>query len=219
MDHVLKIRVLLAEDHQTIREGLRLIINGQPDMEVVGEADDGAVAVARAQELVPDIVIMDVSMPNLNGLQATARLKACCPEVKVLTLTRHSDGGYLQELLRAGVSGYVLKQSQSSELLAGIRAVAAGGKYLDPSVAGKAMREWERRPRATHEQAATLSPREEEVVRLIAWGFSNKEIAGRLELSVKTVETHKANAMQKLGMRSRIDVVRFAIIKGWLSNT
>ena len=219
MDHVTKIRVLLAEDHQTIREGLRLIINGQPDMEVVGEADDGAVAVARAQELLPDVVIMDVSMPNLNGLQATARLKACCPQVKVLTLTRHSDGGYLQELLRAGVSGYVLKQSQSSELLAGIRAIAAGGKYPGSVSRREGHARVGAAARATHEQSATLSPREEEVVRLIAWGFSNKEIAGRLELSVKTVETHKANAMQKLGMRSRIDVVRFAIIKGWLSDT
>jgi DNA-binding NarL/FixJ family response regulator len=215
-----KIRIVLADDHQTIREGLKLLINGQADMEVVGEADDGVAAVQRAQETLPDVVVMDVSMPSLNGLQATSRLKACCPQVQVLALTRHSDDGYLQELLRAGVSGYVLKQSHSSELLGGIRAVATGGKYLDPAIAGKALRRLHRPSRvlSNARQAAILSPREEEVVRFIAWGYSNKEIAERLDLSVKTVETHKANAMEKLGMRSRIDVVRFAIMKGWLTD-
>nr|MDQ3744207.1 response regulator transcription factor [Acidobacteriota bacterium] len=132
-----KLRILLAEDHETVREGLRLIVNAQSDMEVVGEAGDGRAAVARAQELLPDIVLMDVSMPQLNGLKATEKLKALCPQVKVLTLTRHTDYGYLQQLLRAGASGYVLKQSSAAELLHAIRAVAAGGKYLDPAVAGK----------------------------------------------------------------------------------
>lgn len=214
-----KIRILLADDHQTIREGLKLIIDAQPDMEVVGEAGDGIAAVSRAEEIRPDVVIMDVSMPNLNGLEATARMRSTCPEVKVLALTRHSEGGYVQALVRAGVSGYVLKQSRSSELLAGIRAVAAGDTYLDPSIAGKAVRDSGKSRRPSSAPAGTLTAREEEVVRLIALGFSNKEIATRLELSVKTVETHKSNAFEKLGMRSRIDVVRFAIIKGWLTNT
>ncbi|HEV7844361.1 MAG TPA: response regulator transcription factor, partial [Pyrinomonadaceae bacterium] len=123
-----KLRILLAEDHETVREGLRMIINAQADMEVIGEASDGREAVARASELLPDIVVMDVSMPHLNGLKATEKLKAICPQVKVLTLTRHTDDGYLQQLVRAGASGYVLKQSPPAELLHAIRAVAGGGK-------------------------------------------------------------------------------------------
>ena len=212
-----KIRVLLAEDHETIREGLRLIINAQPDMEVVGEARNGEVAVSAARELRPDVVVMDVSMPNMTGLTATERLAECCPDVKVLTLTRHGDEPYVQQLLRAGAAGYVLKQSQSSELLNGIRAVAAGQKYLDPAVTAKVVREYARKPLPASSAPVALSGREEEVVRLVAWGYSNKEIAARLELSVKTVETHKSNAMSKLGLRNRTEVVRYALVRGWLS--
>ncbi|MDT5293816.1 MAG: hypothetical protein QOJ76_696 [Acidobacteriota bacterium] len=215
-----KLRILLAEDHETVREGLRMIVNAQPDMEVVGEAGDGREAVARAQELLPDIIVMDVSMPHLNGLKATERLKEVCPQVKVLTLTRHMDDGYLQQLLRAGVSGYVLKQSPPAELLHAIRAVAAGGKYLDPAVTGKVMGSYTGRTANLRGDAqASLSDREAEVLRLIAWGYSNKEIAARLGVSVKTVEAHKANAMRKLGMQSRIDIVRFALLQGWLQDT
>jgi DNA-binding NarL/FixJ family response regulator len=215
-----KLRILLAEDHETVREGLRMIVNAQPDMEVVGEAGDGREAVARAQELLPDIVVMDVSMPHLNGLKATERLKEVCPQVKVLTLTRHMDDGYLQQLLRAGVSGYVLKQSPPAELLHAIRAVAAGGKYLDPAVTGKVMGSYTGRTANLRGDAqASLSDREAEVLRLIAWGYSNKEIAARLGVSVKTVEAHKANAMRKLDMQSRIDIVRFALLQGWLQDT
>ena len=217
-----KLRILLAEDHETVREGLRLIVNAQSDMEVVGEAGDGRTAVARAVELLPDIFLMDVSMPQLNGLKATEKLKALCPQVKVLTLTRHTDYGYLQQLLRAGASGYVLKQSSAAELLQAIRAVAAGGKYLDPSVAGKVIGDYAGTRSASQREALggrELSEREAEVLRLIAWGHSNKEIAARLSLSVKTVEAHKANAMRRLGMTSRIDIVRFALLQGWLQDT
>ncbi len=215
-----KLRILLAEDHQTVREGLKLIVNGQPDMEVVGEAEDGRAAIARAEQFLPDIVLMDVSMPHLNGLKATEKLKQCCPEVKVLALTRHKDDGYLQQLLRAGASGYVLKQSPSAELLHAIRAIAAGGKYLDPAVAGKVMGNYARRQSLSlsGKVKENLSNREEEVLRLIAWGHSNKEVASRLDLSVKTVEVHKANSMKKLGMRSRIDIVRYALLQGWLQD-
>src|ERR1051325_9883789 len=174
-----KLRILLAEDHETVREGLRLIVNAQSDMEVVGEAGDGRSAVARAQELLPDIVVMDVSMPQLNGLKATEKLKQLCPQVKVLTLTRHRDDGYLQQLLRAGASGYVLKQSPATELLHAIRAVGAGGKYLDPAVAGKVMGSYAGKQSSASLRVAaqgSLSDREEEVLRLIAWGHSNKEI-------------------------------------------
>lgn len=215
-----KLRILLAEDHETVREGLKMIVNAQPDMEVVGEAGDGRAAVARAAELLPDIVVMDVSMPHLNGLKATEKLKQCCPQVKVLTLTRHSDDGYLQQLLRVGASGYVLKQSPADELLRAIRVVAAGGKYLDPTVTDKVLGKYVGGRAASPRGGAqgSISDREAEVLRLIAWGHSNKEIAARLELSVKTVEVHKANAMKKLGMHSRIDIVRFALLQGWLQD-
>jgi DNA-binding NarL/FixJ family response regulator len=217
-----KLRILLADDHLTVREGLRMIVNAQTDMEVVGEAGDGREAIAHAQELLPDIVLMDVSMPKLNGLKATEKLKQLCPQVKVLTLTRHTDSGYLQQLLRAGASGYVLKQSAPTELLHAIRAVAAGGKYLDPAVAGKVIGNYTGRAaglRSAEHSSRELTDRESEILRLIAWGYSNKEIAARLELSVKTIEAHKANAMKHLGMRSRIDIVRFALLQGWLQDT
>lgn len=131
------LRIFIAEDHETVREGLRLIINAQADMEVCGECGDGRTAVKMAQELQPDVVVMDVTMPELNGLKATRKLKQLCPQMKILTLTRHTDDGYLQELLRAGASGYVLKQSPSSEMLRAIRAIAKGGNYLDPTVTGR----------------------------------------------------------------------------------
>jgi DNA-binding NarL/FixJ family response regulator len=217
-----KLRILLAEDHETVREGLRLIVNAQSDMEVVGEAGDGRSAVASAQELLPDIVVMDVSMPQLNGLKATEKLKQVCPQVKVLTLTRHTDYGYLQQLLRAGASGYVLKQSPPTELLHAIRAVAAGGKYLDPAVTDQVIGSYSERTaplRVAAQGGRELSEREAEVLRLIAWGYSNKEIAARLDISVKTVEAHKANAMKRLNITSRIDIVRFALLQGWLQDT
>ena len=215
-----KLRILLADDHVTVREGVKMIINAQADMEVVAEAADGRGAVAEAQAVRPDVVVMDVSMPKVNGLKATEMLKECCPEVKVLALTRHQDDGYLQQLLRAGAAGYVLKQSRPTELLQAIRAIGGGGSYLDPAVAGRVIGDYGRRrqPVTTVAGAGTLSSREEEVLRLIAWGYSNKEIATRLDLSVKTVETHKANAMHKLQMRSRIDIVRFALLQGWLED-
>jgi DNA-binding NarL/FixJ family response regulator len=216
-----KLRILLADDHETVREGLKAILSAQADMEIVGEAADGRSAVAQAIKLTPDVVVMDVSMPHLNGLKATEGIHQCCPEVKVLTLTRHADDGYLQQLLRAGASGYVLKQSRASELLNAIRAVATGGKYLDPAVAGRVIGDFSRRTSMsdTGGKRPDLSAREEEILRLVAWGYSNKEIAAQLELSVKTVETHKTNATHKLGLHSRIDVVRFALLQGWLRDS
>jgi DNA-binding NarL/FixJ family response regulator len=217
---VSKLRIFLADDHVMIRDGLKLLVNSQPDMECCGEAADGRAAVERARELLPDIVVMDVSMPELNGLQATKKLKAACPQVKVLTLTRHTDDGYLQQLLKAGVSGYVLKQSASTELIYAIRAVASGNVYLDPAIARKVVGSYVGKSASKGAHSPNeLSDREQEVLRMIAWGYSNKEIAARLELSVKTVEVHKANGMRKLGMKSRIDIVRYAILQGWLQDT
>jgi len=213
-----KLRILIAEDHETVREGLKLIINAQADMEVCGEAGDGQAAVKSALELQPDVVVMDVTMPEFNGLKATQKLKQLNPQIKILTLTRHTDDGYLQELLRAGASGYVLKQSASSELLRAIRAVAGGGNYLDPTIAGRVIGGYAKKPFNTQTQN-TLSEREMEVLRQIAWGYTNKEIATMLSISVKTVEAHKANAMRKLDMYSRIDIVRYAILQGWLQDS
>jgi DNA-binding NarL/FixJ family response regulator len=214
------LRIMVADDHGTVREGLKLIISAQADMEIVGEAADGRAAVAMAQELLPDIVVMDVSMPQLNGLKATEKLKELCPQVKVLTLTRHTDDGYLQQLLRAGACGYILKQSAATELIHAIRAVAGGGKYLDPALTGKVMGRFAGRTADLRVASQVrLSEREAEVLRLIAWGHSNKEIAARMELSVKTVEAHKANSMKKLGITSRIDIVRYALLQGWLQDT
>lgn len=213
-----KLRILLADDHETVREGLRLILNAQPDMQVVATAGDGRDAVAQAEHIMPDVVIMDISMPGLNGLAATVQLAERVPAAKVLTLTRHADSSYMQQLLRAGAAGYVLKQSRPAELLHAIRSVATGGRYLDASMTGPAAGGVAKAPAALPgpEPTAPLSPRETEVLRLIAWGNTNKEIAARLDLSVKTVEAHKANGMRKLGMRGRIDIVRYALLQGWL---
>lgn len=215
-----RLRVLLAEDHEMVREGLKALVNAQPDMEVVGEASGGRMAVQLVEQLQPDVVVMDISMPELNGLKATELIKQTCPQVRVLTLTRHTDAGFIQQLFAAGASGYVLKQSASAELVRAVRAVAAGGSFLDPQITGKVIGGYiSRQERVGDEAAGELSEREAEVLRLIAWGYSNKEIAARLQISVKTVEAHKANTMKKLGLTSRIDIVRYALLQGWLQDT
>jgi DNA-binding NarL/FixJ family response regulator len=214
MSNVTRLRIILADDHITVRHGLKLLINGERDMTVVGEASDGAAAVKLALECRPDVVVMDVSMPGVNGLVAARMLKKSLPDLAVVMLTRHADDAYLQELLRAGASGYVLKQSPPAELLQAIRTTAATGKYVDSTLI----------PRMTARfvgdkpsgASATVSEREAEVLRLIACGYSNKEIASQLDLSVKTVEAHKANAMRKLELSGRIDIVKYAILQGWL---
>jgi DNA-binding NarL/FixJ family response regulator len=215
-----KLRVYLADDHAVVRSGLKALINAQPDMEVSGEAGDGRAACDQVQELQPDVVVMDVSMPKLNGAQATVQLKQACPKVKVLALTVHEDKGYLRLLLEAGASGYVLKRAAAEDLIHAIRTVAAGGVYLDPALAGQVVGSFVRSP-AGHRapEGGDLSDREAEVVRLIAAGYSNKEIASRISLSVKTVETYKARSMEKLGLESRADLVRYALQRGWLQNT
>jgi DNA-binding NarL/FixJ family response regulator len=215
-----KLRVYLADDHAVVRSGLKALINAQPDMEVSGEAGDGRTACDQVQELQLDVVVMDVSMPKLNGAQATVQLKQACPKVKVLALTVHEDKGYLRLLLEAGASGYVLKRAAAEELIHAIRTVAAGGVYLDPALAGQVVGSFVRSP-AGHRapEGGDLSDREAEVVRLIAAGYSNKEIASRISLSVKTVETYKARSMEKLGLESRADLVRYALQRGWLQNT
>ena len=212
-----KLRILVVEDHLTVREGVKLLVNAQADMEVIGEAGDGEIAIAQAEKLKPDVIVMDISMPNLNGLKATKRLRRNDSDIKILTLTRHTDDGYLQQLLAAGANGYVLKQSAPTELISAIRAVAKGDAYLDPSLTRKVMGGYVNRSSALRgENKGELTDRESEVLRLIAFGYSNKDIGEQLELSIKTVEAHKSNAMKKLGISSRIDIVRYAILRDWL---
>jgi len=215
-----KLRIVLAEDHKTVREGIKLLVDAQPDMEVVGEAGDGEAVIALTAELKPDVVLMDISMPVLNGLKATKKLRALYPKIKILTLTRHTDDGYLRQLIGAGANGYVLKQSAPSELINAIRSVGEGNSFLDPSLTQKVMGGYVNKGESLRgEGRGDVSTRESEVLRLIALGHSNKEIATRLDLSVKTIEAHKANAMRKLGISGRIDIVRYAILQGWMQDT
>lgn len=218
-DRIDLIRVVLADDHVTVRQGLKLLIDSQPDMKVVGEAGDGSEAVKRATTLHPHVVVLDISMPGMNGLAAARALLKHRPEAAIVTLTRHSDEAYLQELLRAGVSGYVLKRSAPAELLHAIRAAAAGGQYLDSTLTARVTAGFVGKERSRASKSITsLTDREADVLRLIASGYSNKEIAARLELSVKTIEAHKANAMRKLDLTGRIDIVKYAVLQGWLDN-
>lgn len=216
----IRLRILVVDDHATVRQGLKLLIDSQSDMTVVGEAADGSGVLEQADALKPDIVVMDISMPGMNGLVATRMLKRAQPDAAIVALTRHEDDTYLDQLLRAGASGYVLKQSAPAEFLRAIRAVAAGGVYLDPAMSAGVADGLLDRDRAASRRAPTpISERESDVLRLIAVGYSNKEVATRLGISVKTVEAHKANAMRKLGLTGRVDVIRYAVLQGWLYDT
>jgi DNA-binding NarL/FixJ family response regulator len=214
------LRILVADDHAIVRQGLRLLIDNQPDMEVIGEAPDGKAALDLAVAMKPDIVVMDVSMPGMSGLIATRSLKQQQPTIMVVALTRHEDDTYLEELLRAGASAYVLKQSAPADFLKAIRAVAAGGIYLDPAMTSRvADGLLAGTIHVDAETNAKLTDRESEVLRLVAVGHSNVEIAARLDISIKTVEVHKANAMRKLGLTGRVDVIRYGVLQGWLYDT
>jgi DNA-binding NarL/FixJ family response regulator len=214
-----ELRILLVDDHEIVREGVRLLIEAQSDMSVVGEADNGEDAVKKTVELKPDLVVMDISMPQLNGLKATKKLCQINPQIKILILTRHEDIGYLRTLIEAGASGYILKQSAPADLIRAVRAVAAGKSYLDVSLTERVFDGFVNRSSSLRgENKAELTEREQQVLRLTAWGYSNKEIGVKLEISVKTVEAHKSNAMRKLDLQNRIDIVRFALLQGWLQD-
>lgn len=213
------IRVLVADDHAIVRSGLGMLINSHADMEVVGYAADGKEACEKAAELLPDVVLMDLSMPpGENGLTATARLKETLPAIQVLVLTMHDDEEYLFRVLQAGAAGYILKSAPDLDLIAAIRTVFTGMAYLYPSATKSLIEEFLQMVKTGEEQAKyeILTEREKEVLVLIAKGFSNKEIAEQLTVSVKTVESHKAHIMEKLHLRTRPDLVRYAIKKGWL---
>lgn len=211
-----KLRVLLADDHAVVREGLKALVNAQPDMEVVGEATEGGSACKLAAELRPHVVVMDVSMPGTGGAAATERIRQDCPDVRVLALTVHEVAGYLRQLMEAGASGYVLKRAAADELVRAIREVAHGEVYIDPKLAGQVFSGLMGPPGPEAGADGELTEREIEVVKLLARGHINREIAQRLDLSVKTIEVHKARALEKLGLRSRADLVHYALRRGWL---
>ena len=208
-------RVFLIDDHGVLRQGLRLLVDAQPDMHVVGDAERGrAAAEAVAAAGGADVIILDVSMPDTSGSQVALELRAALPEAKIVALTRHAEKAYVQQMLQSGAQAYVLKQTAGDVLIAAIRTVAAGGMYLDPAVAGKFV---DAGARPVHGAASDdLTGREREVLTMVAYGHTNKEIASLLGITVKTVETHKSNAMQKLEIATRADLVRFALAQGWL---
>lgn len=214
-----KIRVLLAEDHTIVRKGLRSLLDAEPDTEVVGEAEDGRKAIQLVEKLCPDVVLMDISMPGLNGLEATRQITKRFPEVKVLILTVHSDEEYIRQVLSAGASGYLVKQAAPSELASAIRAAYQGDFFPSPSISRELIEDYTRQAEAMSENDSllALTDREREVLQLIAEGHSNRQIAEILHISVKTVETHRAHLTDKLGIRSAAELTKYALRKGVIS--
>jgi two-component system response regulator NreC len=211
-----KIRVLLADDHAIVREGVRMILNAQPDMEVVGEASDGVGALRLAQTLKPDLALMDIGMPGMNGLEATRALKEAQPLIQVLILTMLEDEDYFFRILAAGASGYVLKGAGSDELLSAIRAVSQGGVYLFPTMAKKLVGDYLKGQAGSAAAADPLTPREREVLKLIAAGKMNREIAELMVISLNTVQTHRLHLMEKLNLHNRTELIKYAIRRGLL---
>ena len=206
-----KIRILLADDHAMVRQGFRMILAAQPDMEIVGEAGNGREAVALAGELQPDVVVMDVAMPELNGIEATRRITAESPRTRVLALSMYKDSVYVREILRAGARGFLLKDAIERDLLAAVRCVAGGEGYLSPAVSEAVLSDYRRH---VTDPLDLLSSREREVLQMIAEGKTNKEIATSLNLSVYTVDAHRGRIMEKLNLHSVGELVRFAVRKG-----
>jgi len=209
------IRVFLIDDHEVLRQGLRLLIDAQPDMHVAGETESARSAAQQIQQCGgADVIVLDISMPDASGAQVAEELRAQLPESKIVALTRHAEKAYVQQMLQHGVNAYVLKQTAADVLMTAIRTVIAGGTYLDPAVAGKIFDSGPRPMRGA--RSTDLTAREREVLTMVAYGHTNKEIAAVLGVTVKTVETHKTNAMQKLEIGTRADLVRFALAQGWL---
>jgi DNA-binding NarL/FixJ family response regulator len=210
-----RIRILIADDHAVLRTGLRMLISSQRDLEVVGEAGDGDEAVRKAAALRPDVALVDISMPGSGGIKAIERIREATPTTRVLVLTMHDMPAYLRAALAAGASGYVVKRSADSALLAAIRDVSRGRTALDPALAASVVQSGLRRRGATGTSpAAPLSQREREVLELVAQGYTNQQIADHLGLSVKTVETYRARLVEKLGLQSRAELVRYALDSG-----
>jgi two-component system, NarL family, response regulator NreC len=206
-----KIRILLADDHPVVRSGFRMILSAQPNLEIVGEAGNGREAVEMSVRLNPDIVIMDVAMPELNGIEATRRLVQLAPRIRVLALSMHKDSVYVREILRAGARGYLLKDALDKDLVAAVEAVARGDGYLSPQVSDAVLSDYRKH---VTDPIDLLTSREREVLQLIAEGKTNKEIATLLSLSVYTVDAHRGRIMEKLNLHSTSEIVRFAIRNG-----
>ena len=205
------IRILLADDHAMVRQGFRMILSSQPDMEIIGEAGNGREAVGMAEKLTPDVIVMDVAMPELNGIEATRKITAALPRSRILALSMHKDSVYVREILRAGARGYLLKDSIDSDLLAAVRAVAKGEGYLSPAVSDAVLSDYRKHVTAPLD---LLTSREREVLQMIAVGKTNKDIANELKLSVYTVDAHRGRIMEKLNLHSTGELVRFAVRNG-----
>lgn len=214
-----KIRILLADDHQLMRSGLRLLIEQQPDFTVVGEAADGREAVALAKSLRPDVAVMDISMPNLNGIEAAHQITQSHAEIAVIVLSMHPDESYVLRALKAGAKGYLLKDSAESDLISAVRAVARGKSFFSPAVSKVLLDDYIRKLKRSGAEDAydLLTPREREVLQLVVEGKSNKEVANLLNLSVYTVETHRSNIMQKLNLKGVPELTLYAVRKGIIS--
>lgn len=214
-----KIRVMLSDDHTILRTGLKMLIGGAEDMEVVAEAADGEEAIAQVEAVHPEVVLMDISMPKIDGIKATKEIKRRFPETKVLMLTMHENDEYLFRTIQAGGSGYVLKKAADEELLAAIREVQSGGSFVRPPVAQMLAADYMERVEAgeEHDSFEKLTPREKEVLALVAQGLTNQQIADELIISARTVETHRAHIMDKLGFKNRAELVKYAIRKGYLA--
>ncbi len=212
-----KIRVVIADDHALLREGIRALLSRESDIEVVGEASDGHEAISRCREMKPDVFLTDIAMPGLGGLEASLEIRKECPETRILVLTQYEDREYVARFLKAGAAGYVLKRTAGSELASAIRSVHRGGLVLDPQVAREALRESEPADEAGGGLYESLTDREKQVLKLVAEGKSNKEVAELLGISVKTAMSHREHVMEKLRLHNRTDLIRFAIKAGVIS--
>lgn len=213
-----KIRIVLADDHPIVLDGLRNLIRAEPDFELVGEAASGLSALKIIREQRPDVAVLDISMPELNGIVLSRRLAGEMPALRLLVLTLHEDRAYLNQALEAGVRGYVLKRSAVENLVQAIRAVLVGGLYIDPAIVGRVFesKQVNKRLAARKGVAPALTDREADVLKMAALGFTNKEIASRLDVGVKSIETYKARGLEKLGLKTRAELVRYASGQGWL---
>ncbi len=216
----MSIRILLADDHTILRAGLRMMLNAQPDFEVVGEAQDGRQAIQEAQRLQPDVILMDITMPDMNGIEATRQIKKILPDIKVLILTMHEHDEYVFQALRAGASGYMLKEAADTDLISALRVIQNGQFYLSPTAQSVMVGDYLQRVRTGEEKDSysSLTEREREILKLVAEGYTNNKIAERLIISPKTVDTHRTHVMDKLNLHSRAELVKYAMRRGLLED-